>query len=330
MIFSVILPIFNEEFKDFKRLLHSIKKNDFKKYELIIIDDTKYLNRKNNFQKFAEKLNFKYFINKKKLGLSMSCNLGIKLSKGKYCIFLNCDNFIQKDFFKYAFSKIKEKNLDLIMMYNKVYNNTDPYGHFVETLSLKNQINGSRIKKLINFNFISYTEGFIVKKSILLKSGAFYDHPTNFFKAGEDFIFANEIRKIPNLKTDIDFHLRVEHFIPDDFKSFFHNRFIRGYGTPQIRYYYENKSLLWCNLFFLAKNALKIFYLLIFPLYVYRCHKHYSKFVDSKILNFKRFIFLKFFEDFSIIYGEFKSLFKINFLFREKDLINIKDVKIIK
>ena len=100
MIFSIIIPIFNEILKDFKRLLNSIADNNFKDYEVIIIDDTKYINsNKNFFKKLSDKFNFSYTNNKIKLGLSMSCNLGIQLSKGNYCIFLNCDNYIKNDFF---------------------------------------------------------------------------------------------------------------------------------------------------------------------------------------------------------------------------------------
>ena len=34
MIFTVVLPIYNENFNDFKRLLLSIKQNNYKNYEL--------------------------------------------------------------------------------------------------------------------------------------------------------------------------------------------------------------------------------------------------------------------------------------------------------
>lgn len=328
MIFTVILPIYEENFNDFKRLLLSIKKNKFKKYEVIIIDDSKYLgNKTNNFKELASNNSFRYINNKKKLGLSMSCNLAISLAKGEYCIFLNCDNFISSDFFSYAYKKIKSKKLDIIMQYNKVLNNDNKYGHYIESQSVRNQINGARIKKLIQFNFISYTEGFIAKKKVLIQSGGFFDHPENFFRAGEDFIFASEIRKILNLKVSIDFHLTVKHVIPDDKKSFFHNRFIRGYGTPQINYYYQNKSLIRCNLFFIFKNAIKISYILLFPLYFYHSFNFYKKFVNRDILSLKNFLYLKLFEDFSVIYGEITSLLKINLFFRNKKLINLHDIK---
>ena len=128
----------------------------------------------------------------------------------------------------------------------------------------------------------------------------------------------------------IDFHLTVKHVIPDNKKSFFHNRFIRGYGTPQINYYYQNKSLIWCNIFFVFKNTLKLIYIFIFPLYFFNSLKYYKKFVDKKILSFKDYLYLKLFEDLSVIYGEIISLFKINLFFRSKKLINLNDIKISK
>ena len=331
MIFSIIIPIFNENLKDFKRLLNSIADNNFKDYEVIIIDDTKYINsNKNFFKKLSDKFNFSYTNNKIKLGLSMSCNLGIQLSKGSYCIFLNCDNYIKNDFFSYANKKIKLEKLDILMTFNKVLNNKNIFGQFVESQSKKNLINGNRINKLINFNFISYTEGFIVKKNILIKSGAFYDHKLNYFKAGEDFILAAELRKILNIKSSIDFHLTVKHIIPDTVTSFFHNRYIRGYGTPQINYYYLKKSLLECNFFFLAKNTIKIINLVFFIFFLKNCWSNYSKYVDKRYLTFSKFILLQIFEDLTIIYGEIVSLFKINLLYRDRKLININDLNHIK
>ena len=57
MIFTVVLPIYNENFNDFKRLLLSIKQNNYKNYEVIVIDDTKYLNNQiNKFKIFAKKI----------------------------------------------------------------------------------------------------------------------------------------------------------------------------------------------------------------------------------------------------------------------------------
>lgn len=326
MIFSIIVPIYNEDFNDFKALLNSINKNNFAKYEIIIVDDSKYKN-KNYFKQHALKFNTNYFHNKTKLGLSMSCNFGLMKAKGKYVIFLNCDNVIQKDFLQKAYKKLYKNNIDTMMLYNRVLNYKNKFGQFVQSQSRKNILNGNRLKKLLSFNFLSYTEGFIVKRSLLKISGGFFDHKKNYFRAGEDFIFANELRKMGNLKSIIDFTLNVSHTVPSELKTFYYNRYIRGYGTPQMRYYYYKNKLLHCNLFFISKNIIKIIFILLFPLYILTNFNFYKKFVNKNFLSIRDFFLIKLIEDIAIIHGELMSILKINFFFRDKNLINLKDVK---
>ena len=329
MIFSIILPIYKENYKDYHDLLSSILSNSYKDYEIIVIDDTIY-NKENKFKDLAVSVGAKYYNNKKKLGLSMSCNLGLTFAKGKYVIFLNCDNIIQSDFLIKANKKLTKNNVDTMMLYNRVLNSKNKFGQFVHSQSVKNILNGDRVKKLFNFNFLSYTEGFIVKKKLLEISGGFYDHNENFLKAGEDFIFANELRKIKNLNSIIDFSLNVSHTVPDEIDTFYHNRYIRGYGTPQIRYYYYNESLVQCNLFFILKNLIKLFFILIFPLYIYKNISFYNYFVNKKYLKLFEYFKIKIIEDIAIIHGEIFSLLKINLFYRKKKLINLNDIKNIK
>ena len=64
MIFSIISPIYKENYKDYHDLLSSILSNSYKDYEIIVIDDTIY-NKENKFKDLAVSVGAKYYNNKK-------------------------------------------------------------------------------------------------------------------------------------------------------------------------------------------------------------------------------------------------------------------------
>ena len=92
--FSVIIPIFNSE-KFIRKTLVHLKNQNFKNFEILIINDHSI----DNSLKICKILSKKYknisiFNNKKNLGVSISRNKGIKNAKGEYIIFLDSDDYL--------------------------------------------------------------------------------------------------------------------------------------------------------------------------------------------------------------------------------------------
>ena len=96
MDLSIIIPCYNSE-KYLKNCLNSFC-NQIKKYnkiEVIIVDDTSVDKTSKILKIYNKKFKFiKVFKNKKNLGVSLSRNLAIKKSKGKYILFLDSDDEI--------------------------------------------------------------------------------------------------------------------------------------------------------------------------------------------------------------------------------------------
>ena len=82
---SIIIPTLNEE-EYLERLLKSIKKQDFKEYEIIVSDSKS----EDNTIKVAKKYGAKIVIGEKK-GPGHGRNMGVKKSKGKYLLFIDAD-----------------------------------------------------------------------------------------------------------------------------------------------------------------------------------------------------------------------------------------------
>lgn len=92
--FSIIVPAYNME-KYIKRTLDSIKKQSFKDYEVIVIDD----GSTDKTVEVAKKAKVKV-IEHKHAGLSVVRNAAIKEAKGDYIVMLDSDDWWDKDLLK--------------------------------------------------------------------------------------------------------------------------------------------------------------------------------------------------------------------------------------
>lgn len=106
-LFSLILCIYGNKSK-YINFLNSLKKQKFKNFELIIIDQNKIqINKPKN-------LGFNIKILRSKPGLSLSRNLGIKYSKGKYIAFPDDDCTYLNDTLKVAFKNFSNNKADIV------------------------------------------------------------------------------------------------------------------------------------------------------------------------------------------------------------------------
>lgn len=95
MEISIIVPIYNVEKYIFK-CLESIVNQSFTDFEVILVDDGSTDNSSIICNKFVtEDSRFKYFY-KNNGGLSDARNYGLNYAKGKYVVFIDSDDFIEK------------------------------------------------------------------------------------------------------------------------------------------------------------------------------------------------------------------------------------------
>lgn len=107
---SIIIPTWNEE-NYLPKLLHCIKKQTYKNYEVIIIDS----NSTDKTVEIAKKYGFKVFLESKKIKSNPGTarNLGAKNAKGDLLLFLNADMQLDNDFLFKVLNEFKERNLDI-------------------------------------------------------------------------------------------------------------------------------------------------------------------------------------------------------------------------
>ena len=114
-IISSIIPIYNSE-KTIASSICSIRCQNYKNYELILIDDFSTDNSYNIIKGIKEYDNRIIIIkNKKNMGSLYSRCIGVLMSKGEYIIALdNDDMFISGDIFDYYLNIAEQYNFDIV------------------------------------------------------------------------------------------------------------------------------------------------------------------------------------------------------------------------
>lgn len=124
MFFSIIVPAYNID-NHIKKCLNSIKKQNFKDFEVIIIDDGSIDKTGYICDEFAKNDKRIKVIHQNNKGLSAARNTGISIAKGKYLVFVDGDDYIEKKSLrKFRECIIKKRYPDiLITRIKQVYSN---------------------------------------------------------------------------------------------------------------------------------------------------------------------------------------------------------------
>lgn len=118
---SIIVPVYNSE-KYISKCLDSIINQTYKNIEIIVINDGSKDNSIDILKEYERKYSNIILIDKKNEGVSKTRNLGIKKSTGDYIMFIDNDDFIDKD---YVETYMKNEEYDIVIGSYKRVNNED-------------------------------------------------------------------------------------------------------------------------------------------------------------------------------------------------------------
>lgn len=113
---SIVMPLYNEDINFFTKALESIFSQSFKKFELIIVDDSSDLKCHTHILKnFGNDPRLKYYKNNKRMGLAKSLNLGLLYCSGDYVCRMDSDDIATVDRLECQLAFLKEhKNIDVV------------------------------------------------------------------------------------------------------------------------------------------------------------------------------------------------------------------------
>ena len=156
-IFSIIIPIYNSE-TYLKRCLESVVSQEFKDFEIILINDCSSDNSLkicNFFKKKNQKI--RLINNKRNKGVSISRNKGLKFAKGEYLIFLDSDDYIEKGVLQKIYNShiYKKKAVDIIIFNKNNYTQGKKIKSDIRKyITLKNNLylKSDKVIKNLNYN----------------------------------------------------------------------------------------------------------------------------------------------------------------------------------
>lgn len=102
MFFSIIIPLYNRP-QEIDELLFTLAQQEYKDFEVLIIEDGSTLDAREIINSYKEKLTINYFY-KENAGQGFARNYGFERAKGDYFIIFDSDCLIPKDYL----SKVNE------------------------------------------------------------------------------------------------------------------------------------------------------------------------------------------------------------------------------
>ena len=159
---SIVIPLYNVE--DYiERCLESIKKQTFKDYEVIIVND----GTKDNSMEIVKKYPYT-IINQKNQGLSMARNNAVKKATGEYLIFLDSDDYWDKDLLK-EINKSLDNDPDLVRFQIKQVDEKNNNIYYSEE-GFKGLNGEAAFNKIVKYHFVENAWAYCIKRKYWLEN----------------------------------------------------------------------------------------------------------------------------------------------------------------
>ena len=160
---SIIVPIYNFE-KYVSQCIESILQQNYQDFELLLINDGSTDKSGNICENYLSDKRVKY-INKKNGGVSSARNVGIRQAIGKYIMFVDADDFIEKNMIEEMMKELKDDQITICGYNEKFVNNTIPimtqkkivltnHKEIIDSLFKYRAVSGFLWNKIYNTNII--------------------------------------------------------------------------------------------------------------------------------------------------------------------------------
>ncbi len=159
--YSIVIPVYNVE-QYIKRTLDNIFNQTEKDFEVIVVDD----GSTDKSIEIAKKYDVK-IIKTKHVSVSEARNLGVKHAKGEYLIFLDSDDYWDKDLLK-NLSKSMDNDPDLIRFQARTVNDEGVKTDYLET-EFTGKTGEEAFEIISKFHYVESVWIYAIKRTYYLK-----------------------------------------------------------------------------------------------------------------------------------------------------------------
>lgn len=161
--FSIIIPVYNVE-KYIGKCLDSIMSQTYKDYEVIVVNDGTPDNSMDIVKKYDVKV-----INQKNQGLSAVRNTGVKHAKGEYILFIDSDDYIEKDLLK-KLNESLDNNPDVVrFQIQEVFEDRNENIEYKEE-NFKDKSGVEAFSIITKYHFVENAWAYLIKKEYYLNN----------------------------------------------------------------------------------------------------------------------------------------------------------------
>ncbi len=245
MLYSVIIPVYNRP-DELRELLHSLSLQNFKDFEVLIIEDGS-TNRCNDVvEEYKEILDIDYYY-KVNSGQGYSRNFGFKHAKGDYFVVFDSDCLVPAHYFQAVSDYLREHEIDFWGGPDRAhpdFTTTQKAINFSMTSILTTGGIRGRKKHLGNYHPRSFNMG--ISREAYEKSGGY-----RITRMGEDIEFSIRLERLGFTSAYIE-HAYVYHKRRTTLSEFFKQLHFFGRARINIGRFYpeEVKPVHWLPLLF--------------------------------------------------------------------------------
>lgn len=159
MKYSIIVPAYNTE-KYIDKCLKSIFSNTYKNFEVIIVNDGSTDKTEDIINKYIKKYDNIIYIKQKNMGLSMARNNGVKKATGDYLLFIDSDDYVEKNLLENINKNIDD--LDVLRYQLNIVFNDKIIPYEEKEFNVTDGIDA--FEKIVKYKFIEMASLYVINR----------------------------------------------------------------------------------------------------------------------------------------------------------------------
>ena len=171
---SIVIPVYNNE-EYVIDCLNSIKEQTYKNLEIIVINDGSTDRTLDKLKEFKNVFKNIKIVTIKNQGQGYARNLGLTKTTGKYIMFIDSDDFIDKNTIEFSVEKIESENSDLVFFDWEYYYSEErkfKYKYYNNLFDNK-KLEGKECLKILDLSAY-FTVNKLYRKSFLMENNIRY------------------------------------------------------------------------------------------------------------------------------------------------------------